>query len=352
VLFRIDGVLSIAHTLAGGGASDPVTRLMVLAGLPTYRSSQPMEGRLSWSAGNAAEHPSISMRLGIFPTVDGPRAVIRVLRKDSAHDSIESLGMSEDITAALCDLCNHTDGAVLLSGPAGSGKTTTMYAMLRSIADTVPRRSVVTIEDPVETMIDTISQSELDPSGGMTLASALRSAVRQDSEVLLVSEIRDPETAEAAVQASLTGHLVFSSLHATDIAASLRRLVQLGVPHYLVRSGVRAIVSQRLLRRICDRCRRGAQPITASSGDAEPCPECLGSGYRGRIAIGQCVRFDGSDPVGEAMAAALESGDSAARMRQAAIEAGADDLHAVANRRIDQGITDNAEVYRVLGTRH
>jgi general secretion pathway protein E len=264
-----------------------------------------------------------------------------LLRKDSTHDSIASLGMSADITSTLTALCTRTSGAVLLSGPAGSGKTTTMYAMLRHIAGTVPRRSVVTIEDPVETVIDSISQSELDPAGGMTLASALRSAVRQDSEVLLVSEIRDPGTAEAAVQASLTGHLVFSSIHATDVAASLRRLVQLGVPHYLVRSGVRAIVSQRLLRTFCPGCRQ-----STSRG----CDQCLGTGYRGRVAIGQCVQLDGNDPVGESLADALERGASANQMRLAAAEAGGVDLHARAQTCVEQGITDEAEVYRVLGT--
>ena len=289
------------------------------------------------------------MRLGIYPTVHGPRAVVRLLRKDDQFDSIASLGMPADVTENLIDLCSHTDGAVLLSGPAGSGKTTTMYAMLRQIADTIPRRSVVTIEDPVETVIDSISQSELDPSDGMTLASALRSAVRQDSEVLLVSEIRDPETAEAAVQASLTGHLVFSSLHATDVVASLRRLVQLGVPHYVVRSGVRAVVSQRLVRRLCSRCGRGASTAAPTQQESITCSECLGTGYRGRVAVAQCIRLDGTDPVGEAIAQTLESNAPAAEMRRAASQAGDRDFHARAQSLIDQGITDQTEVYRVLG---
>jgi general secretion pathway protein E len=343
VLFRIDGVLSVAETLPGGGASDPVTRLMVLSGLPTYRSGQPMEGRLSWSSEDPLDQ-KVSMRLGIYPTVHGPRAVVRLLRKDDKHDTIESLQMSSDVSDQLSDLCAQTDGAVLLSGPTGSGKTTTMYAMLRRIAGETPRRSVMTIEDPVETVIDAISQSELDPSSGMTLASALRSAVRQDSEVLLVSEIRDPETAQAALQASLTGHLVFSSLHATDVAASLRRLVQLGVPSYVIRSGVRAIVTQRLLRRLCERCRGESE----SSGDSG-CEHCLGTGYHGRIPVAQCIRLDGSDAVGEALAETLESGRSATEMRRVAKAAGAVDLHSVAQSCVDQGITDSAEVYRVLG---
>jgi|TARA_B110000495_G_scaffold192209_1_gene196095 general secretion pathway protein E len=355
VLFRIDGVLSVTEFLKGGGASDPVTRLMVLAGLPTYRSGTPMEGRLNLKSDTAVA--GVSMRLGVYPTVHGPRGVVRILRHHSSHETIETLGLGLQQQQALADLCGQTDGIVLLSGPAGSGKTTTMYALLRDIASRRPRRSVMTIEDPVESVVDTISQSELDPVGGMTLGAALRSAVRQDSEVLLVSEIRDPETAEAAMQASLTGHLIFSSLHSSDVASSLRRLTQLGVPHHLVRSGVRAIINQRLLRRLCGTCQQG-QAVSNSglvSNSVEDtnrlnaCPDCAGTGYRGRIAIAQIVRIDGNDPVGDALADSLEAGDPVQRMRLAAKAAGAVDLHETAGSYVEQGITDRAEVYRVLG---
>ncbi|MGB7346902.1 MAG: ATPase, T2SS/T4P/T4SS family, partial [Pirellulaceae bacterium] len=270
VLFRIDGVLSPMYRLVGGGSNNPVIRLMVLAGLPTYRSSQPMEGRVTWE-GHATD--DLSMRLGVFPTVHGPRGVVRFLRQESSFDSIDSLGLHDEVASELARSCQQTDGAIFLTGPAGSGKTTTLYAMLRRIAGECPLRSVMTIEDPVESLIPQISQSELDPSGGMTLAAALRSAVRQDSEVLLVSEIRDPETAEAAFQASLTGHLIFSSLHASDVPASLRRLVQFGVPVPIVQSGIRTIVNQRLLRKRCNNC----------DGEAlADCENCAGTGYRGR----------------------------------------------------------------------
>ena len=341
VLFRIDGVLSVADWIRGGSAGDPVTRLMVLAGLPTYRSTQPMEGRLKWQGAASTDEPP-SLRLSVFPTVHGPRATLRLLRKDDRFDTLDSLELDAKTTAQLRQLCLQTDGAVLLSGPAGSGKTTTMYSMLRTIAALRPRRSVITIEDPVESIIDSISQSELDPSGGMTLASALRSAVRQDSEVLLVSEIRDPETAEAAMQASLTGHLIFSSLHATDVAATLRRMIQFGVPTYALQSGVRAVLSQRLLRRLCGQCQGHPEKKVN-------CEACVGTGYHGRVAIANCILLDGSDPVGEAFSAALERGASAAQMRLDAIDAGWVDLRGQAESLVQQGITDSTEVYRVLG---
>lgn len=349
---RIDGVLMDVCELPGGGASDPVSRLMVLAGLPTYRSSSPMEGRLRVE-GDPAESDSTddlhSMRLGIFPTVHGPRAVIRVLRRDTVFENLSSLGLDEHVTGQLERLCGAKDGAILLTGPAGSGKTTTLYTMLQRIASMLPRRSVLTIEDPVETKLPHISQSEIDASTGMTLASALRSAVRQDSEVLLVSEIRDPETVEAAMQASLTGHLVFSSLHATDIATALRRLVAYGVPGPVVRSGVRAIINQRLLRCLCPDCKAGS-----SADSSHDCPACQGRGYKGVRPIAQCVEFQNMEArhasVGNALADALGAGLSVAEMNAAGNRAGSQSLREQASDWVSAGITDQAEVYRVLGS--
>jgi general secretion pathway protein E len=342
---RIDGVLSDVCDIAGGGVSDPVSRLMVLAGLPTYRCGSPMEGRLPVQGFQDSEQ--ISMRLGVFPTVHGPRAVIRVLRRNTVFDTLSSLHFDLEVTAQLERLCQARDGAILLTGPAGSGKTTTLYTMLQRIASAVPRRSVLTIEDPVETTLSLISQSEIDVAAGMTLASALRSAVRQDSEVLLVSEIRDPETVEAAMQASLTGHLVFSSLHATDIATTLRRLVAYGVPSPVVRSGLRAVINQRLLRCLCPDCKAG---IKAESSHA--CPTCQGTGYKGVRPLAQCVEFQGAEDnsVGDVLTDALEAGWSVAQMNAAAKKSGIRTLSEHASEWISTGITDLAEVYRVLGT--
>lgn len=293
VLFRVDGVLTKFGEIPSGLETDPVARLLVLANLPTYQSKKPQEGRLR-------ETPlGIEMRLGTFPTVHGTRAVVRLLNRDDSLITIEQLGLPHDVAGNLESLTRCQDGAVLMTGPAGSGKTTTLYACLRKITVTEPRRSIVTIEDPVESILDGVSQSQIGgaDTGGMTLASALRSVLRQDPEVLLVGEIRDNETAAAAFGASLTGHLVFSSLHASDVATAVRRLVEMQIPAYLIRSGLRAICSQRLLRRLCDNCRQRDTSDWSALGivdgyQAQGCDACGGTGYRGRLVIAELFRLD------------------------------------------------------------
>lgn len=337
ILFRLDGVLAVMDTVSRSAITDPVARLMVMARLPTYRSGEPMEGRLAEVPGN------VEMRLGTFPTIHGQRAVVRLFAPQANLDRIGQLSLPEDIALQLRQLIDCRDGAILVVGPAGSGKTTTIYAALREIAAATPRRSVLTIEDPIESVIDGISQSQLQAVTGMTLAAALRSAVRQDPEVLLVSEIRDVETADAVLVSSLSGHLVFSTMHAADCAGALRRLVQMRLPPYLIQSGLRAVLSLRLLRRFCASCRN------TSEHDKAKCLQCGGCGYHGRVLIGECVRFDVGD-IGEVVMQCLSSGESATSISRSAIAAGMVPLASAAWRLVDQGITDEAEVYRVLGS--
>jgi type II secretory ATPase GspE/PulE/Tfp pilus assembly ATPase PilB-like protein len=268
ILFRIDGVLQPIGSIPQPLETDPVARLLVMANLPTYQSQKPLEGRLRETPGN------IEMRLGTFPTVNGTRAVVRLMSRPDQLKNIRQLGLPDRVAGCLQDLIEHQDGAILLTGPAGSGKTTTLYACLREILGQTPRRSVVTLEDPVESILEGASQSLITNSAdqGMSLASALRSVLRQDPEVLLVGEIRDAETASAALGASLTGHLVFSSLHAGDVATALRRLVELQLPTHLIRSGLRAICSQRLLRKLCEHCKQpdASDPVPDDAHQAAP----------------------------------------------------------------------------------
>ncbi len=334
ILFRLDGVLCPIERAPKSDLTDPVSRLMVLANIPTYKSGQPLEGRLHQAP------QGIEMRLGTFPTLHGIRAVVRLFAASDQLTTIDQLGLSPDVTESLAKLSAARDGAVLLTGPAGSGKTTTLYACLRHIVALAPRRSVLTIEDPIESVIDSISQSQLQPAQGMTLASSLRSAVRQDPEVLLVSEIRDRETADAVLMTALTGHLVFSSLHAGDVTAGLHRLVQMDFPIYSLRNGLRAICCQRLLRRSCTQC---------DVNTRSDCPACGGVGYRGRVAIAELLRLDDGE-AGEAVMQALADGASAKSLYQTAQRCGMTTLPQRARQLVADHITDEREVYRVLGT--
>lgn len=340
VSFRIDGVLQSVGSFERSDESDPVSRLMALAGLPSYRGGVPQEGPLRWQGTDDEER---EMRLAIFPTVHGNRAAIRIMDDRESIRNLDQLGFCSVTLEQLQSICDSRDGWLLVAGPAGSGKTTTLYACLSYIATGIFHRSVLTIEDPIESVIDSISQSQLQHGNGMTLASAMRAAVRQDAEVLLVSEIRDVDTAEAVLAASMTGHLCFSSIHAGSIGATLRRLVQMKLPTFAIQSGLRGILCQRLLRKRCTGC--SGKSVSHSPSQ---CGQCLGTGYRGRIPIAQTLTFDGSSD-GQSVFDALVNGRSAKEIDSIASQAGVGSLHQQAARLVDEGQTDSAEVFRVLG---
>jgi len=338
VFYRIDGVLHLAKSIPQDSTTSPVARLMSLAKLPSYMGGVPQEGAFQWTDEQNQPH---EMRLGIFSTVHGNRAVIRIMGQGGAVLSLDQLGLDENNIGRLKNTCDSRDGWLLVAGPAGSGKTTTLYACLQYIASNEKNRSVLTIEDPVESIIESISQSQLQPNSGLTLAAAMRSAVRQDAEVLLVSEIRDAETAEAVLSASMTGHLCFSSIHAGSLGSTLRRLVQMQLPTYAIRSGLRGVVCQRLLRRICEPC----QSVGSSNAN---CDHCHGTGYRGRVPLFQLIEFDGSD-FSQSIFSRLEAGASADEIDQMVFERTGSSLRGEANKLIELGITDANEVFRVLG---
>ncbi|TWT64814.1 Type II secretion system protein E [Allorhodopirellula solitaria] len=339
VSFRIDGVLQPRESYQRSSESDPVSRLMALAGLPSYHGGVPQEGPLRW---RDADGDLREMRLGIFPTVHGNRAAIRIMDDREAIRRLDQLGFDAATTGQIESVCDSREGWLLVAGPAGSGKTTTLYACLSQIASRDFHRSVLTIEDPIESVIDSISQSQLQPASGLTLAAAMRAAVRQDAEVLLVSEIRDVETAEAVLAASMTGHLCFSSIHAGSLGTTLRRLVQMQLPLFAIQSGLRGILCQRLLRRKCAACAGGSQ--TAAS----TCERCHATGYEGRIPIAQMVTLD-SGPAGQAIWGAVVDGRPASEIDDVAAQAGVASLRSQAERLVEEGQTDAAEVFRVLG---
>ncbi len=244
--WRLDGVLMPIGTFPPGLTANVVARLKVLADLLTYRTDVPQEGRIRSS------ETAIEMRASTFPTLYGEKAVVRLFTSSTRFLELADLGLGDDVELGLGRLLGETSGAILAVGPAGSGKTTTLYACLREIAArSQGGRSIVTLEDPIEVSLPGVAQSQVNLPAGFDLASGLRSVMRQDPEVILVGEIRDRTTAQIALEASLTGQLVLSSFHAPSAAGAISRLLEMGLEPYVLRSGLLAVVAQRLLRKLC-----------------------------------------------------------------------------------------------------
>jgi general secretion pathway protein E len=345
VRWRVDGVLELLATLPARLAPNVVARLKVLAGLLTYRTDVPQEGRVRIEA-SAAE-----VRVSTFPTLFGEKAVVRLFADRSRYQSLDSLGLRGEIVGELRRLLAETSGAVLVTGPAGSGKTTTLYACLREIAErSRSRRSLASLEDPIEMAVPGVAQTQVNAAAGFDLATGLRFLLRQDPEVIMVGEIRDRATAETAFQASLTGHLVLSTFHAGSAAGAISRLCDMEIAPYLLRSGILAILSQRLVRRLCDCAQPTDDPDlrlglpVAKMRLAQGCPACGGAGYRGRLVLAEMLTVQRNE-----RARAIVSRGDRLRLEQFAIESGMVPLVERACEAIEAGLTSPAEVRRVLG---
>jgi len=353
--FRVDGLLRRVAEFPGELAANIVARLKVRAGLLTYQSDTPQEGRIRAGKGDntAGDNTAgdVEMRVSTFPTLHGERAVVRFFGQDGRYERLDDLGLHDELLGPLAQLLGETSGAILVSGPAGSGKTTTVYACLREIfAQSQGQRSLVSIEDPIEVAVDGVAQSQVNSPVGLDLATGLRFLMRQDPEVIMVGEIRDRPTAEAALQASLTGHLMLSTFHAGSAAETVGRLLDMGIEPYVLRSGLLAVVCQRLLRRLCDCAKPSDDPDTRLGLPVERsavpvgCDDCGGTGYRGRFLIAELC-LPGNTDVGRAVLARSDT-DTLERL---AVEAGMVACRQRACRAVDAGRTSAAEVRRVLG---
>ncbi len=299
VLFRVDGVLAPAATVKRRMAQGVVSRIKIMADLDISEKRVPQDGRFALTV----DGRRVDIRVVTLPLVNGEGVVMRILDKGVVVDGLDTLGMQEVEQKRFDTAIHRPNGAVLVTGPTGSGKSTTLYAALHALND--GERSILTIEDPVEQRIGGIKQMQIAPKAGVTFDVGLRSMLRADPDVIMVGEIRDRETAHIAIEAALTGHLVLSTLHTRDAPSALGRLVDMGIEPFLVSSAVDCIVAQRLVRMLCQHCKRPqvvSESVLAEHGlaGAEPfeavgCSRCGGSGYRGRLGIYEVMRV--SEPI-------------------------------------------------------
>jgi len=345
VRMRTDGVLRETHSLNPRIASLVVSRIKVMARMDIAEKRLPQDGRIPLALGGK----SLDVRVSTLPSRGGERVVLRVLDKDQADLDLDALGMSSQALATFKSALAEPNGIVLVTGPTGSGKTTSLYAGLRLLNDAT--RNILTVEDPIEYAVDGVGQTQVNTKVGMTFAAGLRAILRQDPDVVMVGEIRDGETAAIAVQAALTGHLVLSTVHTNDAVGAITRLRDMGVEPFLLASTVRLIVAQRLVRRLCPTCKVSevADEATArlsgvSSGQrvwrARGCPHCGQTGYVGRVGLYEMVRVD--DDVRRLIAAeGEEEAIAAIAFRQM------ETLSQAARRLVLSGVTSAEEAVRV-----
>jgi type II secretory ATPase GspE/PulE/Tfp pilus assembly ATPase PilB-like protein len=344
---RIDGVLEPVAILPASIASNVVARLKILANLLTYKNDIPQEGRIRASQGD------IEIRVSTFPTLFGERAATRLFPGSGRHARLADLGLPEDLSRAIERLLAETSGAIVLSGPSGSGKSTTIHACLREvISRSDNQHCLMSLEDPIEVAIEGVSQSQVDAAAGFDLATGLRSLLRQDPDVLAVGEIRDRTTAEITLEASLTGRLVLTTFHAGDASGAITRLLEMGIEPYLIRGGVLAIVSQRLVRSLCE-CAIDADPADPavalglnlkSARIAAGCDHCGGTGYRDRFPIAELL-----EPTDATIGRAILDRADRSAIERIAKEKGMITLWDRAVSAVESGATSAREIRRVLG---
>lgn len=345
VRMRIDGVLRETLRMPPHVAPVLVSRIKVMARLDIAERRVPQDGRIGMTLGGK----TLDVRVSTLPSRMGERVVLRILDKDNAGIGLDQLGMSADVNAMLRLALGEPNGIVLVTGPTGSGKTTTLYAGLRLLNDGT--RNILTVEDPVEYAVDGVGQTQVNPKVGLTFAAGLRAILRQDPDIVMIGEIRDRETAEIAVQASLTGHLVLSTVHTNDAAGAITRLRDMRIEPFLLASTLRAVLAQRLVRKLCPACRRAerasasVQELLGLDLDAmvfEPvgCGACNGTGFKGRIGVFEAIRVD------ETIRQLIhDGGDEAAIARHAFRKAG--DLSAAARALVIAGQTTPEEAVRI-----
>ena len=346
VRFRIDGALKKHIDLDRRITALVINRIKVISNLDISEKRVPQDGRTQISISGT----TLDVRVSILPTYHGERVVMRILMQSESIPSLEDLGFAPDITQSFYRLLIHSHGMLLVTGPTGSGKSTTLHSFLQHIAS--PDKNIITIEDPVEYNAENINQIQVNEKVGLDFAAGLRSILRQDPDVVMVGEIRDRETAQIAIQAALTGHLMLSTLHTNDATSSLTRLMDMGVKNYLISSTLLGVLAQRLTRKLCSKCKSrmdlSAKELREFSlnpqGEyyrAVGCPECDFTGYRGRQAVGELFIID--DRVKAMIDKGLTDHEIREMMKQEGMLTISDRLREL----LEQGITSFEEALRV-----
>ncbi|MBC8370612.1 MAG: Flp pilus assembly complex ATPase component TadA [Planctomycetes bacterium] len=353
VRFRIDGILYDMESIPKNAQDAITSRIKVMGQLDIAERRMPQDGRASVRIGDG----EVDVRISVVPTAEGERCVLRLLDKSARVYELDSIGLDEENLKTLKHYVQFPHGIILVTGPTGSGKTTTLYGSLTAIS--TGEKNILTIEDPVEYQLDGISQVQVNSKKGLTFSAGLRSFLRQDPDVMMVGEIRDVETAEIAIRAAITGHLVFSTVHTNDAPSTVTRLIDLGLEPYLVSSSLVLVVAQRLVRRLCNSCCEWATPdqqqaaklqaIGVKANDlkdgkmavAKGCSECFHSGFSGRTALYELM------PMTDDLRELVMNNESATILKRAAIAGGMRTLRSDGALKVIEGITSPDEVLRV-----
>jgi type IV pilus assembly protein PilB len=352
IRYRVDGVLHQVMRSPRSIQAGVISRLKIMADINITERRLPQDGRMSLTVGAK----TIDLRVATLPTVHGEKVVMRILDNSQARLDLTDLGFRPDALRRYEACYRKPYGTILVTGPTGSGKSTTLYATLNVLND--EQRNIITVEDPVEYRLEGVNQIQVNPRAGLTFAAALRSILRADPDIILVGEIRDRETAVIAIEAALTGHLVLSTLHTNDAASTPMRLIEMGVEPFLVTSALDCVVAQRLARRLCDRCKQAYSPSPAELSEAgwpaselgghpelfRPvgCPACTRTGYRGRLAIQEVMVL--SEEIDRMIIERYSSDD----LKKAAIAEGMAPLREDGLLKVAQGITTLEEIFRVV----
>ena len=351
VRFRLDGVLYDRHTLSRRYHAAITSRIKIMARLNIAEKRLPQDGRIALALGNR----QVDLRVSSLPTAFGERIVLRLLEKNARVLSLEELGLAADDTASLKETISLPNGIILVTGPTGSGKTTTLYAALSHI--NTPDKNILTIEDPIEYQIPGLGQMQVNSKIDLSFAAGLRTMLRQDPDVILIGEIRDKETADIAIQAALTGHLVFSTLHTNDAPSAVTRLIDMGVEPFLLASVLRSVLAQRLVRILCPHCKEAetvSEETLREFGDDAPaltgrtvyravgCKACQNTGFQGRKAIYEMM------PVNDEVKQGILRTADAGSLRAVALENGLRTLRRDGCRKAVEGLTSLSEILRTV----